>query len=251
MKKLYILLLFALVTNSAFAQADLQLFRYIANVSRGEALHLMTNTDTIYVNPNTANPVQYAFAWLVVNHGPTHFVASDSIYVLKRFEGVYQWTYGKTSDSIIFGIDTIKGGFDTTSATGLYSNECDSTWAKHAGGTILTDPNLSNNHYCNNLYVKKFKLAVSELPNNTPSSLNIYPNPASSNVNLSYDFTGASKATLSILDVVGRKVYEEEITDLSGKKTMTVNVSKFTPGIYMATLVVDDVRIVGKFNVQK
>ncbi len=251
MKKLYtsviVALILALSSSVSFAQSDLQIFRYIANASAGQQLHLMTSSDTIIINPTT--PVKYAFAWLIVNHGPTHLVASDTVIFLNVFEQQYQGRYGITNDTAVFGIDTFN--FNPALTTGLYKGNCDSVWGLHSGNTVISDPNPANNEYCTDIYVLAYKTAVAEVSNNRTGDLTIYPNPATSNVNFNYDFSGASKATLIISDVVGRTVYQEEITGLSGKKNVTVNVNAFVPGLYVATLVVDDARIVGKFNVQK
>lgn len=250
MKKIYLLLILAFAcATSTFAQsADLEIFRLVANVSKGQSLHIMTNADTIVINPTT--PVEYAFTYAFVNLGSYTLTSTDTI-VLNSFlygkVSVYSTSTFAPNDTVFLRPDTVS--FDTTATAGLHTI-CDSIWAKHSNNTVINDPNINNNKICTNTDIVKFKVGIEEI-NNYSSTLSVYPNPATSNINIKYNFTGGSKATLSIFDVVGRKVYETEISDLSGEKTIPVNVSSYAPGIYMAVLNVDDNKVVAKFNVQK
>ncbi|MDR3680200.1 MAG: T9SS type A sorting domain-containing protein [Flavipsychrobacter sp.] len=251
MKKLYIfLLLAALFSTKTFAQsADLQLLHTIARYTSTATLHYMNNKDTVIVNPTVATPYYYGYEF--VNHGTSALLATDTIHLHSFIFGNIRLSLPSTGfpvgDTLSFG-DTVS--LFTGVTAGTY-NWCDSIYYTHVSGAVGTDPVLTNNVICNTVVVQVYNVGVAQLTNNVPNGLSIYPNPASTNVNFNYDFSGASKASLIISDVVGRTVYQEEITDLSGKKNITVNVNSFVPGIYVATLVVDDARIVGKFNVQK
>ncbi|MDR3680199.1 MAG: T9SS type A sorting domain-containing protein [Flavipsychrobacter sp.] len=258
MKKLYIYLLLCVASTTSFAQTDIALNRWVtkALVPHSDSLlHFEKNTDSFVVNPTT--PVNYAFRYFFINNGPNALTPSDTLHLKSP------WVYGSTFSISLGGLtsfavhDTIwlqgapiKTFNSVATASGSYLF-CDSVWATHQNGAVITDPVPSNNDFCTTNYIKVFKTGVEQLTNNVPNGLSIYPNPATSNINFNYDFTGASKATLMITDVVGRTVYQEELTDLGNKKTVTVNINSYTPGVYLAILVVDDTRVVGKFNVQK
>jgi hypothetical protein len=250
MKKLYTLVILALFSTASYAQtSDLQLLHTFGKGSFG-ATHYMNNVDTIIVNPTTV--MVYTFGYVFVNHGPSALIASDTIHLRSFATGNRRLTLPTTGfpvgamDTLYF---TDTASYQTGVTQGNY-NWCDSLYATHVNGSLVNDPILTNNKICNTVYARVFNISVPEVTLST-GNLSIYPNPATSNVNFNYDFSGAAKASLIVTDIVGRTVYQEELIGLSAKKTVTVNVNGFVPGMYIATLVVDDTRITGKFTVQK
>jgi hypothetical protein len=61
--------------------------------------------------------------------------------------------------------------------------------------------------------------------------MDAYPNPASGNVNVSYNFTGDATASFSMINSLGETVMT--IGNLSsGKNTLSIDVSKLSTGVY-------------------
>jgi hypothetical protein len=65
------------------------------------------------------------------------------------------------------------------------------------------------------------------------SKLNVYPNPASNTVYVEVKEKMNSNLQLTITDLVGKNVYEQEILPGSGIKTIQVDVSDLQNGLYM------------------
>lgn len=64
----------------------------------------------------------------------------------------------------------------------------------------------------------------------------IYPNPARRTATLLFDSRSGLDATLKISDITGREVFSREMTTFAGQNKVVLNVSGFTPGVYLVSL---------------
>jgi hypothetical protein len=68
--------------------------------------------------------------------------------------------------------------------------------------------------------------------NKAMNSVSLYPNPATSSVNLVFNLTNAEKVNVKIYNVVGQElnVFEKELP--SGSNSLTINLTNYKPGVY-------------------
>lgn len=71
-------------------------------------------------------------------------------------------------------------------------------------------------------------------------SLQLWPNPASSEVQVSFTSVDNTAAQLHIYDMNGRAVYAENWPLASGEQQIAVNTAKFSSGVYLVQLVQED-----------
>ena len=89
------------------------------------------------------------------------------------------------------------------------------------GGTFTGNPSINTTYY---LYGTETGIATAEAQ---PAALRLYPNPASSYVNVSG--LPAGGGTVQIFDVAGRLVLSVES---SGEETRTIDISSLAPGLH-------------------
>ena len=64
-------------------------------------------------------------------------------------------------------------------------------------------------------------------------SLEIYPNPTSGKVNVSFETEGSEPAVLTIMDLTGKIVHKVKFTDINGRYDGEVDITKLALGTYM------------------
>jgi len=70
--------------------------------------------------------------------------------------------------------------------------------------------------------------------NNAPNSLNIFPNPATEDLHVKFDFNGSSNITIALTDLLGRTVLSQPLTNYSnGTNEVTIPVSDIPVGMYV------------------
>lgn len=80
---------------------------------------------------------------------------------------------------------------------------------------------------------------------------NIFPNPSSSVVNVSFHSLAEKEATAQLFDVNGKLIYSEALTMTGGKQIESFDVSGFGTGIYFFHLTTDEQRMVKRFVVAR
>jgi hypothetical protein len=86
-----------------------------------------------------------------------------------------------------------------------------------------------------------------------PTTLNVYPNPATDNITFGFDINGASTATnLIVYDATGRVVNTINGTNLkAGKNEVSLNVSNLPAGMYIVRLQGEGAAASARFSVVK
>ena len=72
--------------------------------------------------------------------------------------------------------------------------------------------------------------------NETFSNLNIYPNPASENVNIDFEAQNSSETSISVINSLGQEVYSNDLGVISGQQSTQINVANMEAGIYFVKL---------------
>jgi hypothetical protein len=65
------------------------------------------------------------------------------------------------------------------------------------------------------------------------NSLNVYPNPASYQVNISFNAISSGDAIIRLLDVQGREIIRDNANAAAGKFMHEIDVTGLATGIYM------------------
>ena len=95
----------------------------------------------------------------------------------------------------------------------------------------------------NNLILKELEnlSVLSNEPHITDSyGLNIYPNPSSDEINVSYQLAKNAEVKLSIIDFSGKEIYASQTEKkIQGNHSQNIKISQFLSGIYIVNLRVD------------
>jgi hypothetical protein len=81
---------------------------------------------------------------------------------------------------------------------------------------------------------------------------NVFPNPASAQVNFELNMGGNSNVIVKVMDLTGRMVYQEAKGNLTkGVHTISINTGSFAPGLYLYQVVMGEEVSSGKFSISK
>lgn len=244
MKRIYFLLiaLFAFASQSS-AQTDIQLTKTMADSVK-------------YANPaKTFYIITYSFK----NAGPNSYDTSHRL-KLNTFYGTSftlrfpnasatppTWPGGFPKDSTLIFKDTI--GF-LSNFNPNPRNLCDTVALTTNTGTPITDPMPANNISCKSVKSVKDPLSVGTVVASN-NEMTVFPNPATSVVNVKYEFANNANAVITVYDMTGKVVYKKEMGKVyAGERQFAVSTDNFTAGLYMIELAVDDKKLVTKFSVQ-
>lgn len=110
------------------------------------------------------------------------------------------------------------------------------------------------NGYGNNIYVDDINVSnatctigIDEVADAT--SVNVYPNPANSSVNLAFQLADKEEVTVNVYNTLGEIVYSENKGEMIGTQIVTINTENFTNGMYMVELVAGETKTVTRMNV--
>lgn len=71
---------------------------------------------------------------------------------------------------------------------------------------------------------------------NTISAINVFPNPANENVNIEYNAVNSGNHSISLVDVTGKLVYNENFSAQKGNNRKQINLNGVDAGIYLVTI---------------
>ena len=75
---------------------------------------------------------------------------------------------------------------------------------------------------------------IDEIDN--PNQLSIYPNPNTGDFTVEFNSTDKSAYTIGIANAIGKIIYKEEVKDLKGAYTKSLNISEAVRGVYTLRL---------------
>ena len=220
MKKLFTILVAMCAMVAVNAQSvDLQAYGFVDNATDQNVIDELNLSLTDDLNPNA----------VVVNAGPDALPATDTIMITISYMGQPIMQMGGFSaiavgSGIIFsGEDPILTADEMTQYGLEGSFELCYTFEIHAGpGSSTTDPDMSNNQAC--ITINRGGVAISE---NVVSEVSIYPNPATSVLNV--DAAGYSQ--VEVINMLGQVVYSNSISN-----NAQINVSDLNNGVYFVRL---------------
>ncbi len=168
----------------------------------------------------------------------TYYLSSDTLFVHALDSGAgmfYNWNFGDFTPHV-YKRDTFHVYADT-------------------GTFILT---LIDWNTCNQVFHSdtiRYYISANSITNynSTKSSVSIFPNPVSSNSYLNFIYNAAeqSKAHLSLYNVFGQVIFENEYYFTTGKNEFKINTNNFLEGMYFIELRDDKVNTKIKFLVER
>jgi len=93
-------------------------------------------------------------------------------------------------------------------------------------------------------------VGINEAEMATLSNLNIYPNPASKQLNLAFVAQNTSSVSISLSNVAGMKVYNQTISNHSENYTQTIDVSSFPKGMYFINIRSENGNVIRKIVIE-
>lgn len=118
-------------------------------------------------------------------------------------------------------------------------------------GAIIAFRAISD--FGNNLYLDDVDLRTGSSNGikslETEISLSIYPNPSREKANVQFNLSRLSVVIITLTDVTGRILSEENWNAHAGKNNFELNLSSLTPGSYFITLMADGIKTSRKIKV--
>ncbi len=108
--------------------------------------------------------------------------------------------------------------------------------SQYAGETEVFIKFVATSDFGNNMYLDNINInslvGIDEIES---SKISIYPNPASSNINVTFDGKGG-EYKITITDIIGRTVANEIVSNTMGQTLISIPTSEFQAGIYFVTV---------------
>ena len=86
---------------------------------------------------------------------------------------------------------------------------------------------------------------------NESYNIDIFPNPASQEINLHFVVSTNQNISISISNSIGKIVFEKFLNDFFGQYKQTINVSTFSRDIYVVKLITENKVYIQKLIVNK
>jgi len=93
----------------------------------------------------------------------------------------------------------------------------------------------ATSNYGNNIYVDNINIGTASLEALTQTSFNVYPNPASDLVNISFEGENTDYS-ISLMDIQGRVISSREIVNASGEQVVSFSTENVAKGSYIVTV---------------
>ncbi len=210
-----------------------------------------------YVHNNTINNT-YALGIMVLGAGAIQ-VDSNIItnsgrlagYTVSGMDGIMVDTrYTTPADSSLLHIKNNKISGYTDYGVRFYATYW--TYAKgnivcNNTGTVNIVPGIDWTKDCT---ASGARLESEESDPSLPVSMQLYPNPVTDMLHVSFTGQIAGNVTMNIYDVQGRLMQSTSVNKDASMQLETVDVSKLAPGFYMMQVVSDKQNIVAKFTKQ-
>ena len=218
-------------------------------------------------SPNSATTVNgndsFAFSATITNNGPDVLKTTDTLVIAFTIDNK-----SSTENIIVNGTNypqlaTLLSGQLASGASATISNVNMSLANFPGAGThhlcavavmlnrsadSVTDASTNNNKACADVV---FKNPTSVLGVATNTSLTVFPNPATTEVNFSLRISSSETAILQIIDIYGRKVYAANQILQPGDSNIKVNTSGFAGGTYYYSMQIGEHQEFGKLVIRK
>lgn len=145
------------------------------------------------------------------------------------------WTsvYNKQGTTLSTGA-TQQGAFTPATAAD-WRNEIVSL-AAFTGQAEVFVKYVGTSNYGNNMYIDNINISsATSLSENELVSLNVYPNPASTEVNVSFEAKNADYS-VKLVDLQGRVIANQNLTNLNGTQVISIPTSTVAKGSYIVSI---------------
>lgn len=250
MKRIYLLMIaFVAIAGSAFAQnSDLVLTSRYSKTGASGTFATFKTSDTVLIDGVS----QIYLSWSILNNGPDPIKTTDSMIIrgnitrtrfvgrLADFAAPNNKPLEKDSTiGIVPQNPVILQAENYVTASGTETNVpwCDSIWAVTSAGAVIPDPDTTNNKPCTNVTILFYYLDVNGVEKKSTEVFLLYPNPATNNLNMKFDFGATNTpADLRIIDLTGKVVYTQDLGMQNGVKDIPLQLTKIPQGLYMVQL---------------
>lgn len=203
--------------------------------------------DSVYEHGDTAY-----ITFQIINHGPDDIVPSDTIFFY--YSNYMYMTYCPSPD-IPNGDSEVFNYYMYTWADSLSEPDTMTTCAYLANvSTTYNDTNSSNDTADCVTYIIRWQApnGISNLSRKlAQDDLILYPNPAISEITLQIHLNKEPiPVTISIKDILGRRLWQKDYGMLSGNQKIILNVAPFNPGLYILELDEGDTKLFKKMVLQ-
>lgn len=106
-----------------------------------------------------------------------------------------------------------------------------------------------NNIYVDDINVSSASCSVGIAEVGSDNNMTLFPNPANSSVNMSFNLSERSEVTVNVYNTLGEIVYSENKGSLVGSNLVTINTENFSNGMYMVELVAGNTKTVTRMSV--
>ena len=86
---------------------------------------------------------------------------------------------------------------------------------------------------------------------NTPTKIQIYPNPTSSEMTIDYQSENRGEVNIQILDLLGKVILQKHLSVEKGQTLIPINLSEVADGIYNITIENQNQKFSEKISVVK
>ncbi len=132
-----------------------------------------------------------------------------------------------------------------------YSGSWGSLQVTIAGEPVIETIGGGNSFFTQGFEQPQLKgVGIISLPTNAPS-INLYPNPASSEVNIAFNLPNAGKLAFRLFDMAGREIGGYAKQTQSGQQTEVMNLNNVSQGLYMLNIIFDAADNTKSFSVVK
>ena len=83
---------------------------------------------------------------------------------------------------------------------------------------------------------------------NTDPSVNVFPNPTKGILNINWTASATEKISISVVNMLGKEVYNSSKVYTLGQGTEQIDLSKFSSGTYMMTIKSASINYAGRIN---
>lgn len=124
-------------------------------------------------------------------------------------------------------------------------------WNRGATDPIKLETDIANNKITKSItWWNPYKNGVGIEQTSTQGLLNVYPNPATSNVNVSWPLTSTgAAAVVTVTDLQGRVVIRRSMDNFTGVETL--NIADLKSGLYLVEVASGEVKMSQKLQVIK
>ncbi|MBL0340659.1 MAG: T9SS type A sorting domain-containing protein [Bacteroidetes bacterium] len=157
--------------------------------------------------------------------------------------------YGAPAKGVIQGVSTVCAGqtnlnYSVPAAFGATTY----TWTVPSGSTIVSGQGtnaivvtfgatagnvaVTAKNTCGNRGTSTFPVTINCRVSGV-ENLDVYPNPASTNVDVIFNANDKGIASIQLMDLTGRMVYTKTVEALEGRNKITIDVDGYSKGVYL------------------